>query len=366
MTSAAPTNSPEVPKFQLQSLIASVVQSVGRIPGPPIQICCAQALGTEIYVGCSNGDLLRYTTQKDSPESYTLLSRQNVTHDKPIDEIVLLPSLLRALILAEQTVFIYTLPNLDPIPSTVIRPIRNVRLLAVDEQHLRRSPRSDPSQTADPVDFCVIKRSSIVAFSLRDRLVQHQDIPLPTNLSMTLAKRSGSYLCLADQENYNIISLNTAELFQLMPLNQVSEGVPVKPSITVISENEFLILSNMGTHTMGMFITGDGEAVRGMLQWESHPEAICLDYPHIAALLPDATIEIHSIETQQRVQVIPAPPGGDAAALMKLLACTGGFLVPSMQRSEKLRRTPVRLIRKRPTPTEATPEEGICDGVDLI
>jgi hypothetical protein len=43
----------------------------------------------------------------------------------------------------------------------------------------------------------------------------------------------------------------------------------------VISENEFLILSWTGTSTLGLFITADGDPVRGTLEWSSHPEAIC-------------------------------------------------------------------------------------------
>lgn len=55
-------------------------------------------------------------------------------------------------------------------PLTVIKPIRNVVTIAVDEQHLRRPVRSDPSQPADAVEFCVIKRNTIALYSLRERL----------------------------------------------------------------------------------------------------------------------------------------------------------------------------------------------------
>ena len=78
-----------------------------------------------------------------------------------------------------------------------------------------------------------------------------------------------------------------------------------------------------------------------------------LDYPYVTTLLPNNTIEIHSIETQSIVQVIPAPPEG--ASLLgedrkALVTCQNGFFIPSMQRSEKLRMTPQRLLRKPATP----------------
>jgi hypothetical protein len=70
--------------------------------------------GSEIYVGCSNGDLLRfalksnvseqvntsYHSETTQPASYTLLSRQTLPTGKSIDEIVLVPSISRALVLS--------------------------------------------------------------------------------------------------------------------------------------------------------------------------------------------------------------------------------------------------------------------------
>ena len=81
--------------------------------------------GSEIYVGCSNGDLIRFALQADDPnvvcwlnynysssadsrlcqlESYSVLSRQTLPNNKPIEEIVLIPSLSRAFILSGTSV----------------------------------------------------------------------------------------------------------------------------------------------------------------------------------------------------------------------------------------------------------------------
>lgn len=78
-------------------------------------------VGSEIYVGCSNGELLRFALQShqdavrpssplsshavvgtyvDQPELYTLLSRQSVPTEKQVNDIVLAPSIARALVLA--------------------------------------------------------------------------------------------------------------------------------------------------------------------------------------------------------------------------------------------------------------------------
>lgn len=84
-----------------------------------------------------------------------LLCLQDLTRPTPVDH----------------QVYIYTLPSLDQIPPTVIKPIRNVVAIAVDEQHIRRTPPLDPAHPADPIDLCVIKRNAIALYSLfKERL----------------------------------------------------------------------------------------------------------------------------------------------------------------------------------------------------
>lgn len=79
-----------------------------------------------------------------------------------------------------------------------------------------------------------------------------------------------------------------------------------------------------------------------------------LDYPYIATLLPNNMIEIHSVETQAIVQVVPAFPSspstspalrGPMVQQLHLAASLSGYLVPSTQRSDKMRMTSVPLVR---------------------
>ena len=58
-----------------------------------------------------------------------------------------------------------------------------------------------------------------------------------------------------------------------------------------------------------------------------------VDYPYVAALLPDQVIQVYSIETQVIVQTIPWTSN---SASDILLFSHSGFLVPSVQRAEKL------------------------------
>ena len=161
-----------------------------------------------------------------------------------------------------------------------------------------------------------------------------------------------------------MVDLDQASLFQLLPLRQSVEDMPfeIKPIIQIIGENELLILSWTGASALGVFITGDGDPVRGTLEWTGYPKAVCkpilshfrgvvfidciqgLDYPYITSLLPDETIEVHSIETQSIMQVIKAPTQSDAA-LLSLTTSLHGYLVPSTEKSRKMEKVKIGLFR---------------------
>ncbi|KAK0480738.1 hypothetical protein IW261DRAFT_1474317 [Armillaria novae-zelandiae] len=348
MTSA-PTNPVDVPPYQVQNLIAGAPES-GLATS---EVRCAQALGSEIYVGFANGQLVRFALQADDPnklESYTVLSQQTLPNDKAIDEIVLLPCISRALIFSDNQIHFFTIPSLDVVIA--IKPIRHVVTFAVDHQHLRR-PAASPStliHQLEPVEFTVIKRNALSMYALRDKLLYIKEIPLPQGTS--LARRTGQSLCIAGRTEYQVVDLENASMFSIVPISQALEPpqFPIKPSITVIDVNEFLVLSYTGVSTLGLFITSNGDPVRGTLEWPQHPESVCYDYPYITSLLPNGTIEVHGIETQSIVQVIPAPvpsSNTDQIQRKKLVPSLQGYLVPSTEKSAKMRAVPVNLLRER-------------------
>jgi vacuolar protein sorting-associated protein 3 len=97
------------------------------------------------------------------------------------------------------------------------------------------------------------------------------------------------------------------------------------------------------------------------------------DDPYVTTLLPDGTVEIHSIETQALVQAIPAPSSSPTPAVpiptdrKAVLFCSAGFSVPSAERQTKLRPTPVKLGRsKSKTKTESEPEPEQTVGKAMI
>lgn len=73
-----------------------------------------------------------------------------------------------------------------------------------------------------------------------------------------------------------------------------------------------------------------------------------LDYPNLTTLLPNGTIEIHSVETQSIIQVVSPPLDDDTVADQRigLVASLGGYIVPFSEHSEKMRNTTLRFDRE--------------------
>ena len=113
------------------------------------------------------------------------------------------------------------------------------------------------------MEYCLARFTSSTA---------EQEIPIS---GIRYGRRSGRYLCGADSENYNMVDLLENSSLPLLPFNQAQDGSKTRPSIFPVSDEEFLMLSNMGVSAMGVFITSGGDPVRGTLEWEAYPLSIC-------------------------------------------------------------------------------------------
>jgi len=100
-----------------------------------------------------------------------------------------------------------------------------------------------------------------------------------------------------------------------------------------------------------------------------------LDFPYVTTLLPNNTIEVHSIETMEVVHVIPAAhltpsatplPRSQATDRISLVSCLNGYLVPSTQRSDKMRLMAVQLVRPNSSKPQETEDSGPVDNGEDI
>ena len=100
--------------------------------------------------------------------------------------------------------------------------------------------------------------------------------------------------------------------------------------------------------------------VLSLSTWFATDYVTALEYPYVTALLQDQTIVVHSVESQEVVQTIPAPPlpSPSETSLMALLGAerralamsSNEFFVPLQQRSEKMNLEKINLLSRNAKP----------------
>jgi hypothetical protein len=164
-----------------------------------------------------------------------------------------------------------------------------VQAVIVDQQALSRPFLHSPIHTVEAVEFCVIKKTGLGLFSLREKLVFYKVIHIQPRTSSVFngvqqdfplagcrpgARRTGPLLFVADKGNFNLLDLKRGTLLPVMPLSHAGV-VPAKPIITVIGSNEFLIVSNVDDRGLAVFISGSGDPVRGTFEYSKYPVSVC-------------------------------------------------------------------------------------------
>lgn len=122
---------------------------------------------------------------------------------------------------------------------------------------------------------------------------------------------------------YKLINLQQSSATELIPTPQVpvtptlllGSGTQPRPLVAVVKQDEFLVVSGNSEGQIGLFVNGNGDAIRGTLQWSSYPKALCVEFPYVAALLRNNSIEIHNILDQSLLQTIPLDPSIDAKGM---------------------------------------------------
>jgi hypothetical protein len=180
------------------------------------------------------------------------------------------------------------LPSLEVIPSAVIQPLRGVSSVILDDNEMEWAGPGGDERNAEVIVVVVRRRGlavyrlgermQLVKVSLRLQSADRQEIPLPT--APTSHALTHTYLCAAmpSSGTYSLIDLSDASLTEVLPISQVdaeSLDWDPAPNVAVIpGADEFLVTSYTGVGTMGVFLNGQGDPVRGTMEWEEHPTSI--------------------------------------------------------------------------------------------
>ncbi|KAI7847334.1 hypothetical protein BDC45DRAFT_542029 [Circinella umbellata] len=292
----------------------------------PFSIDAAEAWDTNLYLGTSDGQVLHFTLEEhgkaqEVPYASQLENKINLGFGrKPVERILILPQVSKAVVLCDSTLSFYSLPFFDPIPVSLIPQIKGVACFSHD---VAEEGRIGEDGT---IELCIVKRRVLQILKIGELVQMKKELPLPDG-AIAIVRHSRN-LCLADIQNYKLINLQLPNPTPLIPTPQVdisssppsmttsmlstgSQKVP-RPVLTVIKQDEFLVVSgNVSPNndtTIGIFADSQGSPIRGTLQWSSYPKALCVEYPYIGALLRNNTIEIHNILDQKLLQTIRLDP----------------------------------------------------------
>ncbi|KAI7897305.1 vacuolar sorting protein 39 domain 2-domain-containing protein [Mucor mucedo] len=299
------------------------------------------AWDSDVYCGTSDGVILHYSIEDTSSPDKTFSTRLENTINlgfgkRSVERILLIPQVSKAVVLCDSTLSFFSLPFFDPIPVPLIQPIKGVSCFSHD---IGEEGRIGEDGT---VELSVIKRRAIQIYKIGESMHLKKEIPLPDG-ALTLTRHS-KIICLADSQIYKLINLQQSFVTELIPTPQVSvtptlllgSGTQPRPLVAVVKQDEFLLVSGNEEGQIGLFINGNGDPIRGTLQWSSYPKALCVEFPYVAALLRNNSIEIHNILDQTLLQTIPLDPSIDA----KGMALGHGIKVWMDELAHKLQRHP--------------------------
>ncbi|KAI8808400.1 CNH domain-containing protein [Cladochytrium replicatum] len=267
------------------------LQGGGRASVEAVELC-----GSSLYVGTSDGNLFHciMTTKEagtdEHPEIvFQVEAKRNLgLGRKMIERILAVPTEGKLLVLCDGSLNVFHLETLAPL-SMVIAPIRGVMTFC-----------SDPL-IESPLRICVAKRRVLHALMLGETFHGDKDIGL-TDGAITMV-RYGSTVCLADQVAYKMVNLDRGTVSPLFSYDRVA----MRPLVTVVGEDEFLVVTAQNQFGLGVFINSNGDPIRGTLQWPSLPKSIAFQSPYVLALLKNNVVEVHNMYTQQKVQSISIP-----------------------------------------------------------
>ncbi|CEQ41527.1 SPOSA6832_03250, partial [Sporobolomyces salmonicolor] len=316
------------------------------------------------------------------------------TNRKVADRIALLHRLDKAVVLSEGVMTFHSLPALTPLNVHQFPALRGIATFSLDEDELAGGGGPESMQ------ICAIKRRSVHWLRITNEgITSIKDLPLPGGALISVLRRGR--ICIADAENYSIVDLEAAEALPLLPISQAPNLEPPPPStssassgaqtppapggpdprqrpaIACVGTTEFLIASHTGSTTLGVFVNELGEPCRGTLEWASNLRSLggfqsaascrvvfltplfaaVVDSQYSIALLYNNTVEIHSIHTQEIVQVVTLPVSSSPFSFQprSLVRSSSGLELGNATGANKVELISLRLLPQNHSQPPHTP-----------
>ncbi|WVQ83199.1 hypothetical protein IAT38_005338 [Cryptococcus sp. DSM 104549] len=326
------------------------------------EVRCVEGYSQNLYIGGSDGVIEWWVCDGagsgGNENGWALRHRHTLFPRRPVSKMYILPKVSKLLVVSDGTLHSLTLPNLEPVPSSVMPPLRGVVSVVLDDDELEWDGEGSDDKNAE-MKIVLVRRKVLGVYRLGNRLSSVKEIPLPS--STTHHAFFKNYVCasiLSPESNmavYSVIDLSDASMTEVLPVSQLpaEEGEwQANPNVVVVpGEDEFLVSSYTGSVTIGVFLSGQGDPVRGSMEWSSHPLALAVESGLIIALLRDQTITLHSLDNlEQPAQVISLATSSPA---FNLSYSPYGITVRDLVRDEKMAVTRLPLLGGKLAPPSA-------------
>lgn len=292
--------------YSLVSLIDSIPTVNQELEGHEGAFAtCIESWELNIYIGTSKGELLHFF-QLDEQFGYMLISRQSMKNNMPVQKIVLLPELSRALVLCNSSVSCYMMPEMSPANIGKVKDVYDISLdvsaYKLDPKHSNRIvPSSEKTKSITAVFFTSRSLRFVMITEETMKLIRDMNYP---NLKTGI--RSSTVAVVGTSSSYDLLDLEKGKKNALFPISSDSPNASkLAPHVVPITSDEFLLTcgTNPGEPALGMVINKSGDISRGTIPWMTYPSNAISDYPHIITSFGEE-IQIHSLQDQNLVQTI--------------------------------------------------------------
>lgn len=211
--------------YVLRPLVQDIPLSEGQDEN--VKITCVELWESNLYVGTSAAEVLHFVAIPPASEdenqapTYIFASRLQPTHtqnnasqSKPgVQQILVLPSIGKACLLANGTLSFYSLPELSPALRNAV--VSNCSWVGGTDLN----DGNENLEDGVVLTICVQKRIRLVRIGNEIRLIRNIEYP-----SCLVSARRDRYACVADPQSYALLDVENQQKIPLFPISSLSEN----------------------------------------------------------------------------------------------------------------------------------------------
>jgi len=211
--------------YVLRPLVQDIPLSEGE--DESVKITCVELWESNLYVGTSAAEVLHFVAiapasgDEDQAPTYIFASRlqptytqSNASQSKPgVQQIIVLPSIGKACLLANGTLSFYSLPELSPALRNAV--VSNCSWVGGTDLNVS----NENLEEGVVLTICVQKRIRLVRIGDEIRLIRNIEYP-----GCLVSARRDQYACVADPQSYALLDVENQQKISLFPISSLSEN----------------------------------------------------------------------------------------------------------------------------------------------